>query len=94
MSDAIARPLSGKIVLVTGAGQRLGKEIALGLGRLGADVAVHFHASRAGAGEGVSAIKADGNRAGGLPAGVNQPEPHLPPGDAGEGGSGGGQRRA
>lgn len=63
MSDAIARPLSGKVVLVTGGGQRLGREIALGLGRLGADVAVHFKGSRAGADEAVSAIKTDGNRA-------------------------------
>ncbi len=63
MSDAIARPLSGKVVLVTGAGQRLGREIALGLGRLGADVAVHFHGSRAGADQTVSEIKVDGNRA-------------------------------
>ncbi len=63
MTDAIARPLAGKVVLVTGAGQRLGKQIALGLGRLGADVAVHFHASREGALETVGAIKVDGNRA-------------------------------
>jgi pteridine reductase len=63
MSDAIARPLSGKVALVTGAGQRLGREIALGLGRLGADVAVHFNGSRAGADEAVTAIRVDGNRA-------------------------------
>jgi pteridine reductase len=63
MSDAIARPLSGKVALVTGGGQRLGKEIAIGLSRLGADVAVHFHGSRAGAAETVEAIRVDGNRA-------------------------------
>ncbi|MBS1148593.1 MAG: short-chain dehydrogenase/reductase [Myxococcaceae bacterium] len=63
MTDAIARPLSGRVALVTGGGQRLGREIALGLGRLGADVAVHFHGSRAGADQTVSAIKVDGNRA-------------------------------
>ncbi len=63
MSDAIARPLSDKVVLVTGAGQRLGQAIAIGLGRLGADVAVHFNSSKAGADEAVTAIKVDGNRA-------------------------------
>ena len=41
--------MSGKVALVTGGGQRLGKAIALGLARLGADVAVHFHGSIAGA---------------------------------------------
>ncbi len=63
MTDAIARPLSGRVALVTGAGQRLGKEIALGLGRLGADVAVHYFGSQKGADETVAQIKVDGNRA-------------------------------
>jgi pteridine reductase len=51
MSDGMesARPLEGKIVLVTGAGVRLGKAIAEGLGRAGADIAVHFNQSPQGA---------------------------------------------
>ncbi len=61
MSDAIARPLSGKVALVTGAGQRLGQAIAIGLARLGADVAVHFHGSAKGADETVATIRVDGN---------------------------------
>ena len=38
--------LTGKVALVTGAGRRLGREIALALGRSGADVVVHFGSSR------------------------------------------------
>ncbi len=51
MSDGLEseRPLEGKIALVTGAGVRLGRAIAEGLGRAGADIAVHFHRSAEGA---------------------------------------------
>lgn len=57
MSDWIAtsrpfessRPLEGRIVLVTGAGTRVGQAIAEGLARGGADIAVHFHRSAEGA---------------------------------------------
>jgi pteridine reductase len=59
----LQRPLSGRLALVTGAGQRVGRAIAEGLAGLGADVAVHFNSSREGADEVVSAIKVDGNRA-------------------------------
>jgi NAD(P)-dependent dehydrogenase (short-subunit alcohol dehydrogenase family) len=51
------------VALVTGAGTRLGRAIAEGLGAAGADVAVHFHQNRAGADEAVASIKVDGNRA-------------------------------
>ncbi len=57
------RPLSGKVALVTGAGQRVGRSIAEGLAAAGADVAVHFHTSRQGADEVVARIVVDGNRA-------------------------------
>jgi pteridine reductase len=72
MSDAIARPLSGRVALVTGAGQRLGQQIALGLARLGADVGVHFHGSGKGAEETVAAIKVDGNAAGAFAADLSK----------------------
>ncbi len=41
--------LHGRVALVTGAGTRLGQAIAVGLGRAGCDVAVHYHASADGA---------------------------------------------
>jgi pteridine reductase len=59
----IERPLEGKVVLVTGGGVRLGRAIAEGLARAGADVAVHFHGSAEGADQVVRAARADGNRA-------------------------------
>jgi NAD(P)-dependent dehydrogenase (short-subunit alcohol dehydrogenase family) len=40
-----ARPLAGKRALVTGAAKRMGREIALDLARLGADVAITFQSS-------------------------------------------------
>lgn len=58
-----ARPLAGKVALVTGAGQRLGRALAEGLGQLGADVAVHYSASKGGADEAAARIRVDGNRA-------------------------------
>lgn len=51
-----ARPLAGKVALVTGAGIRLGRAIALALGRAGADVAVHFHSSGEAARETAAAL--------------------------------------
>lgn len=57
------RPLSGKVALVTGGGHRLGRAIAEGLGALGADVAVHFHASKEGAQAAAQRVQVDGNRA-------------------------------
>lgn len=41
--------LRGKRALVTGAGRRVGRAIAVALGRHGMQVAVHYHASREGA---------------------------------------------
>ena len=38
--------LEGKVALVTGAGRRVGKAIALALGEAGADVAVHYGTSK------------------------------------------------
>ncbi|PIE15113.1 MAG: short chain dehydrogenase [Rhodobacterales bacterium] len=49
--------------LVTGAGARLGRAMALELGRLGHDVAVHYASSGDGAEEVVAALRAMGRKA-------------------------------
>jgi pteridine reductase len=64
----MGRPLEGRTALVTGGGVRIGRAIALHLGRLGANVAVHFHSSAAGAEEVVRTLAVDGNRAAALKA--------------------------
>jgi pteridine reductase len=56
-------PLAGRVALVTGGGVRLGRALALGLGKLGADVAVHHKASAEGANSVAGLIRVDGNRA-------------------------------
>ena len=55
-----AGPLDGQVALVTGAGRRVGRAIALALGAAGAKVAVHHHESAAGADETLAAIVAAG----------------------------------
>jgi pteridine reductase len=55
--------LRGRVALVTGAGRRLGRAIAVALGRAGARVAVHYHASEAGARETVRLVEAAGGEA-------------------------------
>jgi NAD(P)-dependent dehydrogenase (short-subunit alcohol dehydrogenase family) len=49
--------------LVTGAGRRIGRAIALGLAQAGWDVAIHFRSSRAEAEESACAVRALGRRA-------------------------------
>jgi 3-oxoacyl-[acyl-carrier protein] reductase/pteridine reductase len=41
-----SKPLEGKVVLVTGAAKRIGRDIALRLAREGAKVAIHYNTSR------------------------------------------------
>jgi len=55
--------LSGKTVVVTGAGVRLGQAIALELGRAGCQVAVHYAGSTKGADETVERLRDMGVRA-------------------------------
>jgi NAD(P)-dependent dehydrogenase (short-subunit alcohol dehydrogenase family) len=58
-----ASPAAVPVALVTGAAQRLGREIALALARDGYDVAVHYGRSRAAALATVADIRKTGRRA-------------------------------
>lgn len=58
--------LSGKLVLVTGAGTGIGRGIALEAARQGADVVLHYASSAAGAQSAVEEIHALGRRAAAL----------------------------
>jgi pteridine reductase len=66
--------LSGKIALVTGGGIRVGRAIALELGRAGADVAVHYRSSEDPAQEVVRALGAMGRRAAAVAGDLGRPE--------------------
>lgn len=71
MSEA---PLKDHVALVTGGGKRIGRAIALTLGRAGADVIVNYNQSREGAEATVGEIKALGVRAEALRADVSRPK--------------------
>jgi NAD(P)-dependent dehydrogenase (short-subunit alcohol dehydrogenase family) len=62
-SGAKAMKLEGQIALVTGAGVRLGRAIALGLAESGCDVIVHYNKSKDEAQDTVDEIKKLGRRA-------------------------------
>ena len=55
--------LDGRTALVTGAGRRVGRAIALGLGARGMHVVVHYNGTEDGARETAAAITAGGGRA-------------------------------
>ena len=67
------RALAGQVALVTGAGRRIGREIALTLGRAGASVVVNYNHSRAEAQATVEEIKVGGSDAVALRADVASP---------------------
>ena len=65
--------LQGKTVLVTGAGVRVGRSLALAAARAGADVLVHYHASSEDALQTASQIRLLGRRAELLQANLTDP---------------------
>jgi len=67
------KPLHDKVALVTGAGRRIGRVIALTLARAGAHVVVNYNRSRAEAQATVREIAALGVQAGALHADVSRP---------------------
>jgi len=60
--------LTGRVALVTGAGRRLGRALALGLGRRGMSLAVHYHTSASEANVTVHALRELGVDADAFPA--------------------------
>jgi pteridine reductase len=66
--------LTDKVALVTGAGQRVGRAIALGLAERGASILVHYRSSEDEARETLDDIRALGVRAEAFRADLGQPE--------------------
>ncbi len=62
------------IALVTGAGRRLGRAVALGLARTGTDVSIHYHQSADDAATLAGEIRALGRRAWTFPADLSRPD--------------------
>ena len=66
--------LQGKVALVTGAGVRVGRSIALALAAAGADVSVHYRGSAEAAEEVAQRIRALGRRSVAIRADLSQPQ--------------------
>jgi 3-oxoacyl-[acyl-carrier protein] reductase len=62
MSESDGAPLAGRVVLVTGASSGIGRAIAVGVARAGADVALTYRANVAGAQETVGQARRFGRR--------------------------------
>lgn len=67
-------PLGRKAALVTGAGKRLGREIAIGLAERGWDIAVHYHRSADAARQTAARISAMGRQAIAVQADLADPD--------------------
>lgn len=67
-------PLTGKIALVTGSGQGIGRAAALRLAQMGADVVINYRSNSNAAAEAKAAIEATGRRCVAIQADVSQEE--------------------
>jgi pteridine reductase len=63
-----------KIALVTGAGKRLGRELALGLGRAGFKVAIHYRSESAAARQTLRLLRESGSDGEAFEADLSQPD--------------------
>ena len=69
-----ARPLAGKVALITGAGRGIGKGIAIELGRRGASIVVNYGSSSKGAEEVVAELAGLGSSAVAIQADISSPD--------------------
>lgn len=69
-----ARPLAGKVALITGAGRGIGRGIAIELGRRGANIVVNYGSSAKSAEEVVSELAKLGSKGVALQADISNPE--------------------
>lgn len=74
MADEQQLPLAGKIALVTGSSQGIGREAALRLGKAGADIVINYRSNAGAAAETKAAIEALGRRCIVVQADVSQEE--------------------